>query len=151
MTVYEELEEIRKRDGGILITENIVRFAENPNTALHARFNWDDTKAAHSYRLYQARALVRVFVEVVKTRGGNKDSRVYVALSSDRKTGGGYRVVADVLSDSEMKRVLLSDALADLERFREKYETIKELAGVFREFDKLKNGHSRKAVRASLG
>ncbi len=48
-----------KRDGQ-LTASGILKMAENESSPLHSIFEWDDTKAAREYRLYQARlGLVR--------------------------------------------------------------------------------------------
>lgn len=66
--ITEALEAIRKRDkDGLLKPEAVVRAARNKESPLHRLFEWDDKKAAHAWRLEQARELirsVRVDVEV---------------------------------------------------------------------------------------
>lgn len=56
---------------------------------------------------------------------------VFVSLTPDRKEGSGYRILTDVLSDSQMREQLLSDALDDLDVFRDKYKKLKELSIIF--------------------
>ena len=76
MDYKQELEQIRKANDGELRPADVVEFARNPDTALHSRFTWDDDKAAAEYRLWQARELIRVVVQLhPKT---NKKMRVYV-------------------------------------------------------------------------
>lgn len=133
--IREELDAIRKKNGGLLRPEDVVKAAKNPRSPLHARFNWDDTSAAHAWRLEQARHLIRVFVTVMKTKGGNIESRMFVALSGEG-AAGGYRVLTDVLEDAGMRAMLLSDAYDDMRRFRQKYSALKELTDVFVAMDK---------------
>src|SRR5262245_31987303 len=57
-TVGDELERIRTRDGKIE-TETVVSEARPKNAPLHPVFEWNDSTAAHEYRLRQARAPVR--------------------------------------------------------------------------------------------
>lgn len=61
--VTKELESLRKQSGGVLTPEAVVEKASNPRTALHKEFEWNDTVAAHLYRLKQARTLIRAIVE----------------------------------------------------------------------------------------
>ena len=50
---------------GKLTPEQIVKAAENPKSALHRCFEWDDAKAAHCFRVEQAREiLVRIKIDV---------------------------------------------------------------------------------------
>jgi len=47
------------------------------------------------------------------------------------KEHGGYRITADVLSDSDMRKQLIADALEDMESFEKKYRSVSELSTVF--------------------
>ena len=128
--VLAELEQIRRRGHGVLKCHAVVAFARNPKTALHGQFEWDDTKAAQEFRLWQARELIAVSVTVL--HGRTDPVRAYVSLGSDRiRPGGGYRSMEDVLADPERRAEMLEDAKRDMEVFVEKYEGFAELAGVF--------------------
>jgi hypothetical protein len=98
---------------------------------LHSKFTWDDTKAAQEYRLWQARHLIQVYVKVVAVDGANVETRVYVSLNDDQNAGGGYRTLVSVLSDDNMREQLLSEAVEDMQRFKQKYAALKELAEIF--------------------
>jgi len=128
--IADEIKKISDQNGGILKPEIIVKEAEQEESPLHPYFCWDDSEAAHAYRIWQARQLIAVVVQYEKHIG--KNTRVYVSLSQDRvNEGGGYRVLADVLSDRHLRNELLSDALKELNRFEEAYKDLKELAEVF--------------------
>lgn len=124
MTIKKELELIRKENGGILKPNDVVTFAEDPKTALHKRFEWDDNKAAHEYRLEQARYIIRVAVIVNPSTGEN--IRTYVSLRNDRDNGDSYRTMVDVLNDKKLFNMMLEDALTDLHTFENKYDSLKE-------------------------
>lgn len=129
MDYAKELEHIRQTNGGILRATDVVAFARDPETVLHSRFEWDDTKAAEQHRLWQARELIRV---VVKTQPTTEDAtRVYVSLSDDRRNdGGGYRTLDDVMRSQTMREALLKQAHADMVRFETTYRQLSELASV---------------------
>ena len=130
-TELVELQEITKTNSGILRPQAVVEYAKNPETALHSHFTWDDSVAAHSHRLWQARQLIRVSVTVMETQDGPKDVKAFVSLTPDRSdVGGGYRVLSTVLNDAEQREQLLEDALAELNAFKCKYQDLKELSGV---------------------
>jgi len=133
--VQQELIRIKDQNGGVLRPETVVEKARDIKSPLHPRFEWDNTKAAHEYRLWQARKLIAVHVEVIGS--SRKESRVYVALSSDKPDGGGYRTLVDVLNDKEMRATLLQDAYDDMKRFEQKYSRLKELVTVFAAFRKV--------------
>lgn len=122
------LKQLAARHHGVLRAEDVVREAENPKSPLHSRFEWDDTEAARQHRLWQARQLISVCVEVI---GELNPNPVFVSLSTDRGCGGGYRVTTTVMSDVELRAQLLKDALHELNRFQMKYRELKELAEVF--------------------
>lgn len=128
--VVAELKRIAKENGGLLQPETVVEEARPATSPLHSRFTWDNTEAAHQYRIWQARQLIRVTVEVLA--GTDESCEVFVSLSIDReRESGGYRIMLDVLSDADMRNQMLSDALEELELFREKYRKLKELATIF--------------------
>ena len=84
-SIREELEAIAK--SGVLTPEEVVDAARNPNSSMHDQFEWNDTEAAHGYRLSQARRLIKtVTVEVVRM-----DNKVVVAplFTQAPKSAGG--------------------------------------------------------------
>lgn len=131
MTIIEELEQIRSEHGGILYPTDVVEYAQDPGTELHRRFEWDDTKAAHQHRLWQARHIINVHVTVLKKDDIRIDT--YVSLRADRNDSGerGYRSVIEVMSSDDLRATLLEEALLDFERWEEKYKSLQELAGIF--------------------
>ncbi len=129
MNCREELEHIRLQHGGVLRATDVVEYARDPDTALHGRFEWDDTKAAEQHRVWQARELIRV---VVHTRPAcQPPTRVYVSLTNDRRNdGGGYRTLDEVMRSESMREALLKQAHADMVLFETKYRQLTELASV---------------------
>ena len=124
-----ELEEIRKQSGGMLQPADVVDYARDPETALHGAFCWDDTEAAAQYRLWQARMVIRVCVTIREEVKG-PPIRAYVSLQEDRGDVG-YRLLDDVMSDNEMRERILAQALAELNRWKMRYQQLRELAPVF--------------------
>ncbi len=142
-TIDQELRQIETRHHGLLRAEDVVAFARNPRTRLHRCFCWDDTEAARLYRLEQARAVIRVHVAVFPQ--SDKRVRAWVSLLPDRlKRGGGYRSMASVLSDAARRKQMLADALAELSVLQAKYAGLTELAGVFTEIERVRNGNRKR-------
>lgn len=126
----KELETIRVRNGGILKPEHVVEFAEDPNTALHSWFDWNDTEAAHKWRIEQARMVIRVMVAPVD--GSRNPVRMLVSVMDDRKEpGGGYRSFAEMMADPVMRNKVLQTALIELNGVKKRYEVLTELSKVF--------------------
>lgn len=62
--VESELKRLESR-AGTLTPESVIEAARNDKSALHGYFDWDDTIAAHKWRIEQARTLIRsVKIEV---------------------------------------------------------------------------------------
>jgi len=137
--INEELEQIRRANGGLLRPEEVVKFARNKRTALHQEFEWDDAKASAEYRLEQARKVIRVAVELLPSPHADQDPiRAYVSVVSDRvQPGGGYRAIGDVMTDDDLRAELVNEALGEVKRWRRKYERLLELVAIFRAIDKV--------------
>ena len=137
--IRAELEQICQSHGGVLRPEDVVAFARNKRTALHLEFEWDDAKASAEHRLWQARTVIRVAVTVLPSPHADQEPvRAYVSVVSDRvRPGGGYRPLADVMTNDQMRAELVTEALGEVKRWRRKYERIRELVPIFRAIDKV--------------
>jgi hypothetical protein len=129
--VLKELKLIAKNNGGSLLPAKVVEFAEDETTALHDKFEWNNDKAGHSYRLWQARQLISVMVTYLPRDGREYEVRTFHSLTPDRRNGGGYREVVSILKDKDMRKQLLDDALAELKVFEQKFQNLEELTEVF--------------------
>ncbi len=134
--VLEALDNICKSNGGILQPTDVVKTAEWEKSPLHPYFEWDDSIAAQNHRIWQARKLIRVVVDILP--GTEVETNVYVSLMQDRISGDGYRPMVQVLADSELRKLLLADALRELSRIQAKYSELKALAPVFAAIDELR-------------
>lgn len=145
MTVEEELDYIWERDG-ILRPEAVVRYAKNKETALHSRFEWNNTAAAEKYRLIQAERVIRARVTIIENGNKSVATRAFVSLPSDRNGKHGYRSVVSVLSDKYLRAELLESAMAELQAFQRKYKTLTELEPLFSAIDDAAKHHDLEVV-----
>ncbi|MBC8321218.1 MAG: hypothetical protein H8E34_10885 [Bacteroidetes bacterium] len=135
--IKQELERIANDNNGVLKPIDIVNEASNKDSVLHSKFEWDDTEAAHQYRLEQARRLIRVVVNIINTNKPD-EYRVWVSLSKDRTNkDGGYKAITSVLVDQDESQMLLDDAKKEMKHFTTKYRMLKELANVINEMNKV--------------
>lgn len=145
MTIKTELLKLyEKAPDGLLKPQTAVDWArDNPASALYKALEWDDTKAADGYRCEQVRHLIRV------TLINNDDGvREMISLTIDRvNPGGGYRDIDRILASEKMTRVMLEDALAELDRVHRKYEALAVLSGVWEEVGRVKTASERKKAR----
>lgn len=84
--------------GGIQAPD-LVEIARDPESSLHNLFDWDDSRAAHKYRVDTARTVIESYrlsvQKTLKVGGEINVARVPGAVS----TGNGYRSVKLVMSD----------------------------------------------------
>lgn len=145
--VSDELEAVRaKNKARMLLPVDVVNRARSQKSPLHPYFEWDDGEAADLYRQEQARSLIRVVVATVD--GSQEPVSAYVRLSSDGRSQG-YRHVVDVLGDEQLAAQMVSDALTELDRWRERYRRVQSLTdlreAMDRETAKLKKTETKRA------
>lgn len=96
------LEEIAQRNGGVLKPEHVLVEAANPSHPLHDRFEWDDARAGHAYRIDQARTLIRSVKVSVVVESRKIESVFYVRDPSQPTNETGYISVPRLRSDKEL-------------------------------------------------
>ena len=113
----QELEALRFADPEHLLkAEDVVSTARQPGSALHPHFEWDDGVASHQYRLQQARVLIRTVYVLNAQDLQQVPKTVYVSLHTDQKRpGGGYRAVDEVLADDVLREEWRQTALWELQ------------------------------------
>lgn len=125
---------LEQKKGGKLTPKELVEAARDVNSPLHDEFEWNDTKAAQKYREWQARYIIssievkltyipseieKVDLQIVPKSYGVK---FYHTLDLDE---GGYENVLTISSDEEKRKKLLDNCLIDVNRFVEKYDTLR--------------------------
>jgi hypothetical protein len=141
--VGERLMSIYKRENKQLTPEMVLEDAERKNSPLHICFEWDDSEAAHKYRLSQAGDIIRSVSVKYKT---NEDKdvcvRSFVSIRVDennvltdnffqKNASSFYVSIKDAMTDDILKKYTLDMALKELRSFMEKYRSINELDGLF--------------------
>jgi sigma54-dependent transcription regulator len=117
------LEKMARRNGGVLMIDDVIMEAADESSILHSHFEWDDTEAAISYRRDQARTLIQR-CRITLLADEPTHVRAFVSLPSDRSTGGGYRLVADVMTDDSMKEEFIHDIKMTISRWTKKLHLI---------------------------
>lgn len=120
------IETIRKSNKGRLTPFLVVTAASKKDHPLHPVFEWDDGKAAHQYRLDQARDIIRT-VEFHMTV--NRMQVTSVAYVRDpRKSSGeqGYIKLTDKMDKATARSILL----AEFERVRSALVRAQKVAAV---------------------
>jgi hypothetical protein len=130
--IRQELSDIQGR-AKKLKAESVVEWArKHPKSELHSRFTWDNNEAADKYRLWQARELIKLVVEV------QPNQPLYVSLSIDRTSkDGGYRLTDDALNSKGLREVLVRDVLSEFSKLRTRWTHLHELQPIFAAIDAL--------------
>lgn len=132
--VGREFEKIEEKYGEVT-SENILESASDEKSPIHNVFEWDDSKAAHKYRLHQATTLI-CNLKVTTDEHKDLSVRAYVDVSESKK--GSFINIGSAFKNPDTREMVIQRALSELEAFREKYRDLVELAAVFNEIDKLK-------------
>jgi hypothetical protein len=128
--IWDERSELRASD--------VLEDARSHGSPLHPFFEWDDTAAAESFRLFQAAAMIRS----VKLRVTSIDNRGQVtdyvvrAWQPARYTDGGetgsYLPVEVIREDPKVREALVRQMLRDAQAFQRRYQHLTEFSQVVR-------------------
>ena len=143
--VGKVLTEIEERDGSVT-SKSFLEYSRPEDSETHDMFEWDDTIAAEKYRLAQSgRIINQLQIEVVYSGDSSprdvevevnrteRFKRVSAFVNVAPKTVKGSAVFTNTLSalrDKEKRVQVLKNALAELESFKARYESLEELSGV---------------------
>ena len=120
--VCDELQEI----GEEFTPEDIVEAAEDEDKELHKCFEWDDTKAAHKYRIHQAVILTSQLV-FRRDIPDKEPPPAPVRIFNKTEDSGGYKIPERTFKVQEEYEALLQRAMAELHAFKVKYAALHEL------------------------
>ena len=113
----------------VITAESVVELAKNESSVIHDEFDWDNEVAGHKWRKHQAGVLIRnLVIEVEQT--DTKES-VPVRVLHTTPDRNDYKPLEFFMTHEDEREKLLKQAYADLESFKRKYYTLKELKPVF--------------------
>jgi hypothetical protein len=126
-SVAARLQNLYRSAGDDLNERDVLADAEDAASPMHGYFEWDDTAAAHRWRIAQAQELIRR-VRVTVTRDDAPPLRVRAWVAKrDLGVGsefpvGSYAAIEDVAGVTAFE-VSMRDAIArDLARLQRKYD-----------------------------
>lgn len=131
-----ELERIRTKHNGRLTPNDVLEEAKARSSPLHKAFVWDDTEAAHKFRLGQASYLIRSIEVVVSASKSKPAGNVRAFVSVKRERDRSYTSISHAMSDVELRQQVVADALKELQAWRQRYEKLSEFSKVFAAIDK---------------
>lgn len=110
-TAFERI----KASGKDLTAETLLADAATQSSALHRFFEWDNNKAAHQYRLEQARRLIRSVEVVLEDAKGKKvPMRAYFSVRNTEGTQS-YQPMEYVFDSPDLTDQVKEDAKTQLE------------------------------------
>jgi hypothetical protein len=124
--IGSELERLRESNG-TLTAEIVLEAATDPESPLHAGFEWDDSAAAHQHRLQQARRLI------VSVRILNSPTTVLApAFVSVRTPGRGreYIPLSQAMTDIDLRTRVLDEARQAIESLERRYRGFEEASDI---------------------
>lgn len=133
----DALLELYRRDGK-LTPNQVVSEAVDPGSVLHKHFEWDDTEAAHQYRLVQARQLIRTYKIKVPVKETAETVEVRAFVSEPNRES--YAPTLDVVRDLDRKAALIAQLKRDLSAFRRRLAAFEEFAEVVSAIDEVLDG-----------
>lgn len=125
----EFLEKVAKKHEGVLTAGVVVDAARSNKSIIHGEFEWDNEVAAEDYRKEQARLLLRSLVTVQTVGKTEQAVRTYFVVHEGESRA--YVPTLRILSDTEMRGELLSEALSALKSLQRKYAMLTELTPVW--------------------
>jgi hypothetical protein len=113
---------------GVLSPSAVVAEAATATSPLHRFFVWDDTEAAHRYRLDQAENLIRrVRVVIHREPERTVKLRAYVSTGFD-KGSHSYEPVESVMADPHRRQQVLLQIRREASALRNKLASFGEFA-----------------------
>jgi len=114
---------------GTLTAEVVVDEARDPTHPLHHRFEWDDTEAAHRWRLHQAQQLLRVRYKV-DVGDERADLRAFwVTRDANGAPTSTYEPMEEVVLDDFQRELMLRQMRRDWQTFKKRYAHMEEFVG----------------------
>ncbi len=111
----------RLKKSGPLTAERVLDEATNTGSPLHRYFEWDDSRAAHNYRLEQARRLLRsIEVVISDAKGKEVPMRAYYSVK-DAEGQRGYQPMTFVFETPDLADQVIKQAFDQLEAWKVKY------------------------------
>ena len=141
----ELFEQLTKTKEGL--TASTLLEANKPETApLHNEYEWDNETAANEWRLHQSRHFINSIVTIVvsDTQEEQQVRAFHIATETSR-----YEPLTAIIKEKDKYEQLLANAMAELEAFTRKYNTLKELKPIIESIEKVKKNEKAKAVRRS--
>lgn len=131
---------------GPITASRIVEVAEDPDHPLHSKFQWDDTEAAHQYRLIQARNLI-VSVRY-KPEGASKSIQALIHVPASGGGEGEYVLASVIARQPERWQRARDQVVTLLDAAQDGLDDLDEILRVFGP-PRPQTGRASKAIKSA--
>ncbi len=121
--IADRLARITKRNHGVLTPDAVLEDAQDEDSPLHNQFTWDDSEAAHQWRLEQARVLIRSVRVEVQTESRTVSTVRYVRHPEAGREQG-YADVMTIRTREDLAREALRRELAAAKALFDRCESL---------------------------
>lgn len=149
--------EIERLADGTGITPSAVVLAAVPRSSpLHPYFEWDDSEAAHHYRLIQARKLMgSIEVKIVASDGSEHRVRSFFAIPvapGATREEHKFMPIEVIRADTDMSMNVIEEAYRALTGWEQRFQTYQKIMPTFQEkFGPVFDAINKVRGEASLG
>lgn len=133
--IRSELRKMAERDE--LSPENVVKAARSPNCVFHDYFEWDNSKAAHQHRLYQARKFISQFEITLIVNRTEVCVQEFVENHSKKPTRQGYIPIQKLQTKAEMARDFMLHELKIAKTYVDKTFAYAKVLGLHKDIKSL--------------
>lgn len=129
MEVWQELERLRVAHEGVLKPAVVVEAATAEDSILHAKFEWNDSVAAHMHRLTEARTLIRSY-EIRLTDDDDAPKRMHYYTNVKIGDDHEYRRTEEVLRADELRAQVRARLLRQMSKMRDELARFDEFSAI---------------------
>ena len=107
---------------GTITPAQLVTAARNPKSPGHAYFEWDDSKAAHAWRLTQASGIIRrCRIEYRPASATDEPRTVRAYWPTEQPNGTAYTPIDTIAADPVASAVMLAEMEREWIAFRRRW------------------------------
>lgn len=117
---------IEKQFGGVVDPKTLVAAARPTKSPIHRYFEWNNTRAAEKYRLWQARNIL-LSIEVIINEKESVRAYHNIFMANDDRT---YVSLDRARQSEDLWEQIIHNAMREALAWNSRYETYKELSKI---------------------
>ena len=121
--IAAEVADLQRQDGSYFPPDFVNWAGEHPKSALHSQFEWDNKKAGHAHRLWQARQIIKSYV-VTMSDETPQVIRVISVPSLRHGEEGSYLLPEAVAGNEQYRQEVMDEVKMKLVAMRDRYSTL---------------------------